>query len=305
MKSKIKLVKQVAVLTASMTVAARAADNVTASWLDDTISPVANPIFFEDPQVTSEVRPIYMYQWLPNTFHFNGGSVPLGGQVQVTAMQLRYALTDRLGLIATKDGYIEFQPKHTLKHGYGWGDLAAGLKYELVEDEVDQFIMTPGFTLTVPTGSTDVYQGHGSGVWNVFVSAEKGFDKFHTTANVGFNIPDNFAQQTSQIHYSLQLDYYTCQYFIPFAMLNGYTILSDGNNQSSQSLSAVPLNTEGYDLINFGSADASGTTQMTIGGGARSRILKNLDVGFAYEAAVVHPVGILEARVTVDMIWRF
>lgn len=305
MTTKLKIAGQTAVLAAAFAATAKAADNTQASWLDNTISPVANPIYFEDPRVTTEIRPVYMYHWLPNTFDFKGGSVPLGGQVQVTAIQARYAITDRLGLIATKDGYIEFQPKNTLGHGYGWGDLAAGLKYELIDDQAGQFILTPGFTLTVPTGSTDVYQGHGSGDWNIFVSAEKGFDKLHATANSGFNIPNNFAQQTAQMHYSFQLDYYVCQYFIPFGVMNGYTILSNGNGQGSQSLSAVPLNTEGYDLINFGSSEAQGTTQLTLGGGARSRLVKNVDVGVAYEAGVVNPKGIFGSRLTVDMVWRF
>jgi len=139
----------------------------------------------------------------------------------------------------------------------------------------------------------------------VFASAEKGFDQLHFTANTGFIIPNDFADNTSQLHYSLQADYCVCQYFIPFAVANGYTILSNGNGQSGQSLKAVPLNTEGYDLINFGSADASGTTQLTVGGGARARIVKNVDVGVAYEAGVVHPVGIFESRITADIIWRF
>ena len=305
MKSKIKIVGSAAVLTAALSTTASAANPNTTNWLENTISPVANPIYFEDPKVTSEVRPVYMYHWLPSTFDYKGGSLPLGGQVQVMAVQLRYALTDKLGLIATKDGYIEFQPNHTLSHEYGWGDLAAGLKYELVDDQDNQFLLTPGFTLTVPTGSIDVFQGHGSGEWNVFASAEKGFDQLHFTANTGFIIPNDFADNTSQLHYSLQADYYVCQYFIPFAVANGYTILSNGNGQSGQSLKAVPLNTEGYDLINFGSADASGTTQLTVGGGARARIVKNVDVGVAYEAGVVHPVGIFESRITADLIWRF
>lgn len=293
MKSPIKIAGQAAVLTAALATTANAADSSNANWLDNTISPVANPIYFEDPRVTSEVRPIYMYHTLPDTFGYSGGpGVPLGGQVQVMAVQLRYALTDKLGLIATKDGYIEFQPDHTLGHAYGWGDLAAGLKYVLVDDQENQAIVTPGFTLTLPTGSTEVFQGHGSGEWNVFVSAEKGFNDFHITGNTGFIIPNNFAQNTAQLHYSLQLDYYTCQYFIPFAVMNGYTILSETKSAASQSLSAVPLNTEGYDLINFGSSAASGTTQLALGGGARARLLKNVDLGVAYEAGVVNPVGI-------------
>jgi len=61
----------------------------------------------------------------------------------------------------------------------------------------------------------------------------------------------------------------------------------------------------GYDLINFGSTQAEGTTQLTIGGGFRTRLVKNVDVGVAYEAGVVDPVGIFEGRVTADLIWRF
>ena len=301
MKSGIKIAGQVIVLSAALAVRANAADTATVSWLDNTISPVANPIFFEDPKVTSEVRPIYMYHFLPNTFDYSGGSVPLGGQVQVMAIQIRYALTDRLGLIASKDGYIEFQPKNTLGHGYGWADLAAGLKYVLINDEENQFILTPGFTFTIPTGSRDVYQGNGSGVWNLFASAEKGFDQWHITGNAGFNIPNNFVDNTAQMHYSLQVDYYVFQYFIPFLVGNGYTILSDGN----RNLLPVPLNTEGYDLINFGSTDASGTTQLSLGGGARLRLMKNLDVGVSYEVGVGNPVGIFQSRITADLIWRF
>ena len=290
-----------ALILAATTTGVYGADNGP-SWLDDTISPVANPIYFEDPNITSEVRPVYMYHILPDTFDFAGGSVPLGGQVQVMAVQARYALTDRLALIATKDGYIEFQPDHTLAHHYGWGDVAAGLKYALVDDKDLQLLVTPGLTVTVPTGSTDVWQGRGSGDENIFVSAEKGFDKFHITGNVGVIIPNDFSQNTAQLHYSLQLDYHVCQYFIPFFVLNGYTILSDGNQKL---LGVVPLNTEGYDLINFGSSQASGTTQLTVGGGFRTRLVKNVDVGVSYEAGIVDPVGIFDSRVTADLIWRF
>ena len=302
-----KISMTVVALAASATVGFSADNNKTnaVSWLDNTISPVANPIYFEDPNITSEIRPIYMYHFLPDMFQFAGGKVPLGGQVQVMAVQLRYAVNDRLAIIATKDGYIEFQPSHVLAHKYGWGDLAAGLKYAVVNDKENQLIVTPGFTVTVPIGSTDTFQGHGSGEENIFVSAEKGFDKLHLTGNLGFRIPNSFSKSTSQLHYSAQVDYYTCQWFVPFFVANGYTILSNGRSVADQSLNVVPLNTEGYDLINFGSSAASGTTQLTIGGGFRTRFAKNVDAGVAYEAGIVHPVGIFAGRITADVIFRF
>src|SRR5690242_2810036 len=97
----------------------RAADD----WKDETISPVANPLFFEAPQIQSEVRPLFVQHNIDNNF------ITGGGEVRVYAVQLRYALTERLALIATKDGYIEFKPNTALPHKNGWADLAAGLKY--------------------------------------------------------------------------------------------------------------------------------------------------------------------------------
>jgi hypothetical protein len=289
-----------ALLLAATAQCVRASD--AASWLDNTISPAANPILFEDPNITSEVRPVYMYHVLPGQVDFNGGHAPLGGKVQLNALQLRYAVNDRLAIIATKDGYIQFQPQHTLPHAYGFADIGAGLKYAVVDDKDAQFILTPGFTFTVPSGSTDVFQGKGGGEWNLFVSAEKGFDKLHLTANAGLRLPDNLALQSAQIHYSAQVDYYTCQYFIPFVLVNGYTVLNNGHRNL---IDGVPLNTELYDLINSGSTAASGQTELTVGPGFRTRILKNLDAGFAWEAGVVEPVGIFDSRFTVDLIWLF
>jgi len=276
-----------------------------ANWQDKAISPVTSPIYFEDPRITTEVRPIFINQWMPEMYHYyndGGVGVPLGGSVRVYAVQLRYALTERLGLIATKDGYIEFLPDHTLSDGYGWANLTAGLKYALVDDRENELIVTPGLTIEVPIGSYDVSQGRGAGLWNAFVSAEKGWGNLHLTGNLGFLIPNDFDKQTAQAHYSLQLDYYVCQYFIPFFAVNGVTVLSEGDNLL---LGSVPLNAEMYDLIDFGSTQARGRTQLTVGGGARSKLTQKLDLGVAYEVGVTDAIGILDSRVTVDLIWRF
>jgi hypothetical protein len=281
---------------------ARGQSDQGTDWKDQTISPVANPIYFEDPQINSEARPIYFNHILPGVYNFKGGTAPLGGDVQVFALQLRYALTPRLALIATKDGYIESQPDHTLPHTYGWGNISAGLKYAAIDDKKDQFILTPGFTVEAPMGNENVFQGRGDGLWNVFASAEKGWDKFHVTGNVGFLIPNNFGQQTAEAHYSLQLDYFLCKYFIPFVSGNGYTVLTEADHNY---LYGVPLNTEFNDLSDLGATGASGTTQIMTGVGFRSRLLKNLDLGFAYEYGVTSPQGIFDQRFTTDLIWRF
>lgn len=275
-----------------------------ANWLDKTITPVTNPLYFEDPRITSEIRPIFANHWFPNSYHNRTTAAPLalGGSAQVYAVQARYALTDRLALIATKDGYYELQPNNTVSHRGGWANLAAGFKYALIDDRVNQLIVTPGLTFEIPTGNRDVFQGTGSGEWNPFVSAAKGFGDFHITANVGGRIPNDFSKQTAQLHYSLQLDYYTCQYFIPFVALNGQTVLSSGDQKL---LGAVDMNTEMSDIINFGATKAKNVTQITVGAGFRSKVAKNVDVGVSYEIPATRPVGLFESRLTADVIWRF
>jgi len=275
-------------------VATMAALGVTAargeSWLTQTITPVTNPIFFEAPQIQTEIRPIFAWH------RVDSGFVTGPADVRVYAVQLRYALTDRLALIATKDGYIEIEPKGKPTSS-GWADLAAGLKYALFKSEDNQFIVTPGVTFNLPTGSRKVFQGDGDGELNLFVSAMKGWDKLHATVNIGSRIPFNFDRQTANIHYSGQLDYWLCRWFIPFVSANAFTTITDGNRKG--------LSNEGFDLINFGSANASGETQAAIGGGFRSRLLDNLDLGFAYESGVVGRNDIFKDRFTVDLSWRF
>lgn len=90
----------------------------------DFISPMTNPVFFEDPRTLTEARAIFIHHQIP---------AALGGQsVDLIALQLRAALTERLSIIATKDGFI-FSDSPLLNDG--WADVAAGLKYQLISDE--------------------------------------------------------------------------------------------------------------------------------------------------------------------------
>jgi len=253
------------------------------NWKDSAISPVANPIFFESPLIESEARPIYMYHNVDDDF--------VGGFVRLYAAQLRWAVNDRLAIIATKDGFIQTRTD-ALPSEDGWADIGAGVKYALIDNLDKQFILTPGLKFELPTGNTDVFQGNGDGEFDIFVSSMKGWGKFHITGSGGVRLPIDMDEETSSLHYSLQLDYQTCKYFTPFIVANGFTTLSEGNAQ--------PFDIEGDDLINFGSSEAGGFTQIVIGAGFRSRVWKYLDLGFAYESSVTSPGGLFDDRFTVD-----
>ena len=273
-----------AVTTAALALPTLAAGD----WTEHAVNPVTNPIFFESPLIQTEVRPLFLHHRLDDGFVG-------GGFVNVYALQLRYAVSDRLAIIATKDGYIDMHT--TVLHTHGWADLAAGLKYALIQSDALAFQLTPGFTFTMPTGKEEVSQGRGKGEWNFFVSAIKGFGDFHITANVGARVPNDFGKNTASLHYSGQLDYHLCQWFSPFVSLNAFTTLNGANG--------LRLTTEGFDLINFGSNKAAGQTQAAFGGGFRTRLLPKLDLGFAYEFGLTPQEDIFRDRFTMDVSWRF
>ena len=68
------------------------------------VPPVSNPVVNETPYITTELRLMYLHNDIP-------GNVPLpgvgGGVVNLWAVQLRVALTERLGFIANKDGWAD------------------------------------------------------------------------------------------------------------------------------------------------------------------------------------------------------
>ena len=107
---------------------------------EDFVMPVGNFIYFEDPFITTDVRLIYVHHTIPNR------SVLRGGQVQAVAAQIRIALTEKLALIATKDGY-SWVDSHITAAGDGWNDLAIGLKYVLHSDPQEQFLVSGGMRL--------------------------------------------------------------------------------------------------------------------------------------------------------------
>src|SRR5437763_15018262 len=108
---------------ATLALAAEAAAPPTNDWQSRAISPVVNPIFFESPLIQSEVRPLFAYH------RFDKGLLGVNVDARVYAVQLRYAVNDRLAIIATKDGYMEIDPQvRGAKTQHGWHDIAAGVQ---------------------------------------------------------------------------------------------------------------------------------------------------------------------------------
>ncbi|MGC4014823.1 MAG: transporter [Luteolibacter sp.] len=279
----------------------------------DAIRPITNPTLFDLPLTGTNAHPIFMYQNLPGFVNTTLGPVPMGGDVQVYALQFEYAFNDRLSLVATKYGYVDIHPdtKPLWSDQSGFANLGAGLKYVFYRDVPSSTALAATATFEIPTGNHDVFQGEGDGAVNLVVSGLKLWNGWEFAGAAGARIAfDNQLASTSFT--SAHVSYQVSRWFIPLVECNWYHVLDAGNgraNYFSQAGGAVPVigTFEGGDLLNFGASNASQHRDMvTAAIGFRSRLTSSVDAGFAWEVPLTDQEnGILKDRFTLDAVWHF
>jgi hypothetical protein len=255
---------------------------------NDFISPMTNPVFFEDPRTLSEVRFIFLNHDLPTSLG--------GNSVQVYAMQVRAALTERLSIIATKDGLIYTQSP-ILDSGYA--DIAAGLKYNLYRDVCKGRLLSAGATFEVPTGSNKSLQGNGNGELHLFMTGgTRVGEKSHWISASGIREPMDTSLENRVWYWSNHFDRQLGDRPIyAFTELNWYNYQSSGT--------AFPLPVEGGDIFNLGSPGITGNDLVTHAIGMKAKPRSNMEVGVAWEYAMTDRQGLLNDRLTADWIIRY
>ncbi|WP_282607171.1 transporter [Pelagibius sp. Alg239-R121] len=258
------------------------------------VAPLTNPIFNETPHITTEARAFYFYHALPNDF------VTGGGDVNLAALQLRVAITDRLGFIATKDGYADFDFDEVLPDESGFANVALGFKYALISRPEDETILTAGLRYEIPindleTGGIEL-QGDGDGFLNPFLTGSTVYGDFGLQASVGANVALDADEDTSILHYSLHGDYELFEGFFPLVELNGFTAIDNGKRTTG-----ALADLDGVDVLNFGSEDRD--TTVTAGGGFRYRFDDNIQLGLGAETPITDKDDtIFDYRVYVDLV---
>ncbi len=249
---------------------------------------VTAPYYNEDSFVTSDIRVWYAFHDLPNASPIGGGTA------QVAAVQARLALTDKLQLVAYKDGYLWWDAG--IIDEDGWNDIGAGLKFNFWQDFENQFHAAVGAGYEFAWGDPSVLQNDQNA--RVWLSADKGFDRLHfgATANVLFETGDDDPLGNSdRFMWNLRADYYVCDWFSPVINVNGFHAFDDDDE-------IVPFS--GIDVANLGGGD----DVVNIGLGAEIRPIADtpdLMFRFAYETALTDSDDLYGFRWTFSLIWAF
>lgn len=235
---------------------------------DIVVHPITGPYWHEDSFITSDVRPVFAYHHFPS-------SVFGGGRALVYAAQLRVKLTDRLQLVAYKDGYMDIQTE-----GYnnqGWNDIAAGLKFAFLQKPEIQLHSAIGVAYEFASGDDEVLQDDDE--IRFWWSINKGFGKLHLGATVNYflatdNGDDGFGD-SNHLSWHLHADYQLCKWFSPVVEVNGYHVLDEGD---------VVTPFSGADVLNLGGN--KGEDVVTVGVGGELRPCRHFSLRAAYEWAI-------------------
>ena len=273
-------------------------------------APSSAPYLFEDPFITTGVSAWYIWHDFPESGVFQGGDV------SAFAVQVRVALTDRLGFVASKDGRITLRPDNDLLDTEtGYGDLGAGLKYALIDDPENRRILTPSLRYEFTNGSRDVLMGNGEGVWIPGLSGGLGLGDYHLLGSVAARLPVDGDAESTVLTYGVHVDRELRKGLAPFVEILGHHYLDDGDGTNLVKLGSgaqLPISAvqaalglspfDGYDVANMGSDGVEGNDVMSWAVGFRAQILENVSLSLSYERPLLKRRDITKQRVTLNLL---
>jgi len=287
-------------LAAEETPAPKSQDKVEESRY---VPPITNPYFNESAQIRTELRPLYFYNKLPDNFVSVAG-FKSGGDLHVVTVQGRVAVTDRLAIIFTKNGYADLDFDELLPSDDGSLNVALGAKYAALVLPRTHTYLTGGLRYEGASGDLETgtieLQGGGDGLFDLFLAFESVlWERIGVQTSTGFNMAVDRDHDATSYHAALHVDYEVVRGLFGVLETNVITVVDEGDRTDSSLLGRF----EGYDVLSFGSTEAG--TVATMAFGARYRLGKNALFGLAYEIPVTPREDLIDFRIGLDFVIHF
>jgi hypothetical protein len=266
------------------------------------ISPVSNPIYFEDPRALTEFRPVFMWQHTRDS-----NPVYAGGDNYFAVLQGRLAITPWASIVVNKLGWTFNNPENPVpgvEDANGFSELHIGPKFTFLRLQDTQTVAALGLNFEMPIGSDRIGQGTGNLSLSPYFSAAQSFLRsdfgtfnFMNTTGYSFAVD---SRRTDFLYASFHLDYniLNANRYFPLVELNWTRYTFNGSARS--------LGFEGSNLFNFGSDGVAGQDDLTLAVGGRIKFTEAIQLGIAGEFSVLGGRRHLDDfRLTVDMIFRY
>ena len=242
------------------------------------------------------------------------GKLPLGGDLQVYAVQAEFALNERLSFVATKDGYIDFRPDATLTETSGWANIAGGAKWAWLYRPEQGMASSLQLLYEFPSGDSDVWQGTGNGTIIPSILFLKACNRLQYSNTLGFRLPVDENANSTQFYTSHHLGFHLTDWLYPLVEVNWFHVMDEGNGGPRFGAHAgglVPAiaTFEAGDLVDWGALNAGihdDLVTMAVGCRLNAPKLPNADFGVAWEFPLTdEEATIMKDRLTVDFEIKF
>lgn len=270
------------------------------------VSPVSNPLYFEDPRSLTELRPLFIYQRFPGKYRtvtdLGSGTTRAfsGGDLQFFGLQARLALNERVSLVLNELGGISFNPDEAgplgLSGGTSFAEIQFGPKFTFYRDDCTNTIAAFGVFFNIPAGEHKAFQDTGNGGVTPYISVGQKIGNFHLLSTFGYRFGFN-NERSESFYLSAHLDYSIFDRIYPLVELNWYHWTRNGNRTGADF--------EGQDLLNLGANNVSGNDVLTLAAGVRFKITENIQAGIIYEFPISPRDDLLSYRIGADMIFRY
>ncbi len=246
---------------------------------------LSNPLQNIDPRSLTQIWPIFISSWV-NTIP----ALP-SGNAQVYGAGLNVALTDRLSFGLNQGGYVaadfskgqlgqfldrfgRLQDRRQFAgEREGWLNLGGFVQYTLIEDVPNQFLLTAGLRLAVPSGSSAIFQGNGPVTMAPYLTFGKELGKFHVLGTAGYQFPaGSGGRELSLFYANLHLDRQMFEWFYPLVEFNW-----------TYHTTAVSVDTPTrFGFFDFSNFESSGNI-LTLAAGANAVLVRDrLELGAVY-----------------------
>jgi hypothetical protein len=267
---------------------------------DNFMSFTTNPFLAEDPRTLTEVRPLYLYQSIPDANPFYRG-----GSANFFGLQGRVAFTERFSLVLHKLGGLNLHsgPGGTLSSETGFSEIWLGPKFVFWRDPEDKILASAGLIFQLPFGSGGVFQDTGNISLVPYVSyakqiARSSVGSWNLMNVTGYSLSTNNSRSDFLYNTAhLSLDLGDRKWLYPFLEMSWFHYTSNGTANPG-------FDFEGHDLANVG-APVNNRDFLSIAPGVRFKISEALQFGIAAEFPLLGTRDLHSFRLGLDFIWRY
>jgi len=269
---------------------------------------LSNPLQSIDPRAQTILFPMFGSAWASE----KSPRLP-SADMQVYGAGLWVAASDRLSFGANQGGYAVVDVRHDRERlltrlglpvperdragqREGWLNLGGFLQYTLIADVENQFILTAGMRLEVPSGTTQVFQGGDNPPYMApYLTAGKEFGCWHVLATSGYEFPLGSGVATTNLFYlNLHLDR-KIGWLYPLVEFNG-------SYHATEVDLRLPLR---HRVLDLGTFSSTGNLLMFAVGANAVLVPGRLEFGAVYTRPIAGEDRIDFDSLLVKMIYRF